>query len=410
MDQYHEFLQLGYISSLKDTQDFKFRFDSSLVNLSETELILKGKELLVNEVEKQIKKNDELLIPISGGLDSRLILSAVSECRSLSKINTLTYGTKGTLDYEIGNEIAFKMDTKHTKINLMEHTFKLEDLYQFAKNVDRPTILFHNIPYSELNQKNFDLLISGFLGDVASGKRFNAIDTNKNNKEVNEEYFKSMFQRQNFKVENNELLKKLVNSPLNNSAENLTYKEMIYIKEHNLKININQVYAAFNDIDIYTPFYNTEFMNYLISLPKEFRSNQNLYKKLIFEYMNPNLANMRVKNFYGTSYKTGSGIRRIIRSKNALIHRLSKKVESINSPYVNFVDFRKKIMIDSDFKNLIIDLLKSLKSRKLSLYENEVDKAIYKIEKNIIDNSYNFLLLASLEIYIRLGKINESIS
>ncbi|PTK21420.1 hypothetical protein, partial [Staphylococcus saprophyticus] len=104
---------------------------------------------------------------------------------------------------------------------------------------------------------------------------------------------------------------------------------------------------------------------------------------------------------------TTSGIKKkIIRSKNSLIHKMSNKFEIINSPYVNYVDFRKKMILDLNFKKMILDLLLSLKNRKITLYENEINKAIYSIEKNKIDNPYNSLLLASLEVYIRLGKIN----
>lgn len=406
MGKFHEFLQLGYISSTNDSKKFDYKFNQGLTNLTENELINKAKELLIKEIEENIKDKDQLLIPISGGLDSRLILSAVSECRSLTEVNTLTYGTKGSLDYEIGSHIANKMGTKHTEINLMKHTFNLEDLYEFAQNVDRPTVLFHNIPYSKINQNKYDLLLSGFLGDVASGKRFNFENVEKENDIVKEEYFKSMFQRHNFNVDNKELLNKLMHLPQDSNFYNLTYKEIVYIKEHNLKINVNQVYAAFNNVDIFTPFYNTEFMNFLLSLPHKYKLNQTLYKKLIFEKMNENLANIPVKNFYGSMYTTSGIKKKIIRSKNSLIHKMSNKFENINSPYVNYVDFRKKMILDLNFKKMILDLLLSLKNRKITLYENEINKAIYSIEKNKIDNPYNSLLLASLEVYIRLGKIN----
>lgn len=406
MEKYHEFLQLGYVSSTNDSKKFDYKFNQKLTNLTENELIIEAKELLIKEIERNIKNKDQLLIPISGGLDSRLILSAVSECRNLTEVNTLTYGTNGSLDYEIGNYIANKIGTKHTKINLMKHTFTLEDLYKFAQNVDTPTVLFHNIPSSKINQNKYDLLLSGFLGDVASGKRFNFADIEKENDIVKEEYFKSMFQRHNFNVDNKKLLNKLMHLPLDSNFDNLTYKEIVYIKEHNLKMNVNQVYSAFNNIDVFTPFYNTEFMNFLISLPHKYKLNQNLYKKLIFENMDEKLANIPVKNFYGSKYTTSGIKKQIIRSKNSLIHKMSHKFKNTNSPYVNYVDFRKKVILDLNFKKMILDLLLSLKNRKLILYENDINEAIYSIENNKIDNPYNSLLLSSLEIYIRLGKIN----
>lgn len=405
IEKYHEFLQLGYISTMEDSFKLNFKTIENLNEYNEVELIHHGKELLIKEIEKNIKGKSELLVPISAGLDSRLILSAISECRDLSEVNTLTYGTKGSLDYEIGNQIAKKMRTNHKSVDLMEHTFKLDDLYQFAQNIDRPTVLFHNIPYSELNQNQFDLLVSGFLGDVVSGKRFNYTDWQKEKIEVKKEYFESMFNRQNFSINNKELLDKLLNETIEFDIDKLTKKEIVYIKEHNLKININQVYAAFNNIDIYTPFYNTEFMNFLISIPNKYRENQYLYKKIIFENLNKQLANLPVKNFYGTSYYSNILTKNITRVKNSCIHNISKKINFVNSPYTNYVDFKKKIIKDYEFQTLILDLLNSLKSRRLYMYDNHINKSIYQIEKNQIDNPYNLLLLASLEIYIRMGKM-----
>ena len=46
------------------------------------------------------------IVPLSGGLDSRAILGGLLNAGLKKQITTVTFGTPGTLDYEIGSYVA----------------------------------------------------------------------------------------------------------------------------------------------------------------------------------------------------------------------------------------------------------------------------------------------------------------
>ena len=60
------------------------------------------------------------IVPLSGGLDSRLVLATLLELGLGSRIIAVTFGTPGTLDFELGREIARHAGVRHEAIPLSE--------------------------------------------------------------------------------------------------------------------------------------------------------------------------------------------------------------------------------------------------------------------------------------------------
>lgn len=406
MRQYHEFLQLGYLSSREDTYNYlDYTFQSHLKDHSFEELLDIGYNLLLKEIDKAVSLNSNIIVPISGGLDSRLILSAVAECMDVTDIKTYTFGSPKALDYEIGNKIGKELNTNHQSINLLDYEYKIEDLYEFASIVNNPTVMFHNIPKPEFIENN-SLIMSGFLGDVVSGKRSGFMKGA--DKEIKHNYFTSMVDRNEFTVPNETLINKLVDNMHYEDIQNLEEIEKIYILEHNFKLNSNQVFGNIPKNNMFTPFLNTDFMNFLLSLPKEYRMNQYFYKKLIFEKMPGILKKLPVRNYYGAKYQANKSMLNFHRAKNKVRYMMSERFKLVHNPHVNYVDFKKKIQMDNNFKKLLLILLYSLKERKIQDYSNEIEKSIFEIENNQLKAPYNYLLLCSLEIYIRNGNMNSN--
>ncbi len=401
LENYHEFLQLGYLSQKSKVKNIEFNFYESINKTEKEDLLNIGFELLNNNVN-EIINNKNVVVPISGGLDSRLLLSSVLENKNAKDVNTLTFGTPGSLDYEIGNKIAKKIGTKHLAINIEKLNFNIEELYLYGSQITNPVVMFHNLPARSFNLGNESVVLSGYLGDVISGKRLNEDSENDwQTEKLN--YFTWMTNRHSFNVDNKKLLNELTENSFFQSENNLTKKEVIFMKEHNEKLNRHQVLGNINNVK--TPFFNNEFMNFLISLPKELRLDQNFYKELIFKKYNSSLNDIAVKNFYGSKFNSTKVTKLFNRNKNAVFNRLSKKVNFISNPYVNYVDFKLKLYTDEKFKKLILNLLNSLKERDIGEYKKECERVIYEINKNKVANPYDFLLLSSLEIYIRTERI-----
>ncbi|OIS62112.1 asparagine synthase-related protein [Staphylococcus equorum] len=170
MKKYHEFLQLGYLSQDSKLHEYSEGFNENIIEMNEVELLNKGFNLFNSNMEKTLEKQNAI-VPISGGLDSRLILSSVLESKNADEIDTITFGTPGSLDYEIGNKIAKKLGTKHTSINIKKLEFEISELYNFATEIENPVVMFHNLPKKIFDYGDNSVLLSGYLGDVISGKR-----------------------------------------------------------------------------------------------------------------------------------------------------------------------------------------------------------------------------------------------
>ncbi|MCK5038835.1 MAG: hypothetical protein KAS16_07020, partial [Thermoplasmata archaeon] len=59
-------------------------------------------------VERRVAKEQKIIIPISGGLDSRAILDATLKCIPKENVVTFTFGEEGSLDFDIGKRVAKK--------------------------------------------------------------------------------------------------------------------------------------------------------------------------------------------------------------------------------------------------------------------------------------------------------------
>lgn len=88
--------------------------------------------------------NGPHVVPLSGGLDSRVILGALLERLDRRDIFTVTYGVPGSADFEIGNEIARRVGVKHLTLDLSRPTrWDIDDLAKVADLTDANNSVFH---------------------------------------------------------------------------------------------------------------------------------------------------------------------------------------------------------------------------------------------------------------------------
>ncbi|KMQ51298.1 hypothetical protein CHISP_1781 [Chitinispirillum alkaliphilum] len=116
------------------------------------------------------KCNKQHIIPLSGGWDSRAILGAVIERFGAKSITTVTYGSQGQLDFEIGAAIARDAGVKNIVVDLQEMLFTWENIARAVKECPWVVIdgaLFNSTcwEYADSNST----IWSGFLGGITGG-------------------------------------------------------------------------------------------------------------------------------------------------------------------------------------------------------------------------------------------------
>lgn len=129
------------------------------------------REIMLSTVSERYKKDTIHVVPLSGGMDSRIILAALLEFTEAKNIHTYTFGVPGAYDYEIPNSIAKKLGTKHTNFNSDDTVYTIEGLVRAAIASDGNTEIFHPLVLNRVaDHYGADATYwSGFAGDLVGG-------------------------------------------------------------------------------------------------------------------------------------------------------------------------------------------------------------------------------------------------
>lgn len=165
------FLRLGYYL------DYEPRF-KWVANACGKPSEVPSRQLLnraVGRVLSQIN-GGEIIVPISGGLDSRLILACVLDHVEAQNIYTYTFGEPGAWDFEIGNKVARKFGTRHTSFDLGGEKYSLDSAIYDSKAVGGQTIIILGTPFALIDREfgSSGRYISGFMGDPLAGSKYSS--------------------------------------------------------------------------------------------------------------------------------------------------------------------------------------------------------------------------------------------
>jgi hypothetical protein len=110
-------------------------------------------------------------VPLSGGLDSRAVLATLLEFVPAERIQTYTFGSRGSADFELGNRVARHLGTRHTELPMDELPLGLDDLIEISQRTYHQTRLFLTPPILEIDARfRGSLVWSGFMGGEAAGE------------------------------------------------------------------------------------------------------------------------------------------------------------------------------------------------------------------------------------------------
>lgn len=142
----------------------KYSQTRSLKDLSEA--VDTGYFLFCQSVDRRISNSRNILVTLTGGLDSRLILSVALQKREC-RITTATFGTRRCLEYNIARKVCNRLDVDEPHLI----SIKPEWLYEYAEDLIRynecgHSNLFLTTQYGFAHRMgtNFDCLLNGIFG------------------------------------------------------------------------------------------------------------------------------------------------------------------------------------------------------------------------------------------------------
>lgn len=369
-------------------------------NLSEKEL----SDIFIKELRSSIIKNlnpkKKNLLFLSGGLDSRLILAVLSEIIPPKEIYTLTWGIPGALNFEIGNQIAKKLKTKHNVVNLEKIEYSQEELLTDSQSTSMQTCLFHFIPISILNKyKNRNYLMwNGFFNNIARGSYL------LNKKITKEESINNFLSKYRY-VKTDKLklkssnLKPIIKQPKIENSK-ISFYEQILINELEEKYTGPHLMPL--GFDYATPFFNTSFSNFLLSLDNKLRFRSKFFKENCYQYY-PDLFRLPTTTNFG--YGLNMGLKIFLSRGSKHYSRISSNFKKIYCKKdLQYFDFNKAFREKEDLKKILIQNINDLSKRKIIYWFNP--KQILYDHLNKHGNfAEELITLLSLEIHLKNSKI-----
>jgi hypothetical protein len=360
-------------------------------------------DLLRNAVQQATQGKKEIIVPLSGGLDSRAVLAILHE--QGKDIISVTLGTPSTLDFEIGKLVASNSGIKHVVINVNDIKLETEQLVLAAKKTGDWTNIIETY-WSLLIPERYPNLpiVSGFLGDFLAGS------SSKRGGSTWEET-KSIFCIDNRVSRDVSLTAKdfdpLAQLPTQPQASTMTdYEYLVYRVRHTCSLRPTVFTHNFGFV---VPFRDKEWISYILDKDKSQRGGQALYQEIILHNW-PEFFNLPCKNFKGGSISSSKLEKKIrgfnLRLHNKLLRTFPKLTNSLIGidPMTNYTDFHNQIRLNPNIRNIIRENLSDLQKRNITpwLDLNTINSTFLSEHTKLSYQTGTMLVvLANLEINLK---------
>ena len=277
--------EMIFLPSFKKHQYFKF-YPTKILN-DNIHNLSKQLENITNTIIKRIidkYEGKKILVPLSGGLDSRLVLAKLVE-HGYQNLEAVTYGINNNGELKIAKEVAKKLKVKWTFVPTNNHESK--NIFFSKKRKEYwdtssgycvlPNMqefhLMHKLN-NENKLKNFDVVVNGQAGDFITGGHLNHIFKNQ---ELNLENFLDIIINKNFNLwsdlvneSNLKYMKQQIHLSLkyylednDKSSFNAYDAQLWEWSERQSKFVSNQqrVYEFFN-LEWYLPLWDREYIDF----------------------------------------------------------------------------------------------------------------------------------------------------
>jgi len=400
----NSFLKFGYFLNYKNPNyliELSEIRKNEYSDCYEKELVDIGIELFKKAIITKFDYNQKHVVPLSGGLDSRAILSTLLELTEAKNIYTYTFGTPGTWDFDIGNLVAKVTGTNHVNYPLTEYEYKIEELIEISRRIDHQTTLFLHAPISEIEKQfsGFNIwsgaIIDVFFGRHTHKKKADNLEDAKINF-INENIYCKSIDLTN--VKNNEYFNYI--SYYESTKRYISFEHALDLINRQLKyIAPHVLMKGFNYKVL---FKDKKLTDFSLSIDENWHKNQYLYKKMFLQAF-PELFNLPYKSNLGLPVNANN----LSILKKRTIRKLKKYINRVHPFFpdkgVNYINFNEAIRTRKDVRTIIYNNIMDLKNRKLLDWVN-IDLIWDEHINKKKDHAEALITLASLEIHIKAGK------
>lgn len=306
------------------------------------------------------------VLPLSGGLDSRVLLGGLLENLDSSQILAVTFGTPGTLDFDIGRLVARACSVRSEAVDLTSEdwSWSMSGLQQCAAACTRPGWVFDRYVMGEILTRTGPLAAywSGFGAPLTGGHCSGAgpdtwAEAVSSFAEI-ERFAKSV----SLTPPEYDPTADLPSQPLVDRSV-LRYDEQLFFATRMWDCT-----RYSNMPDGYrwcAPFLDAQMVDFMFSCPPAWRADRMLYKEIVQEAY-PRLSSLPTKTNSGLplgapNWRVRSR-RATRRTREALVRRtgLARRFPPQGT---NYVDWDEALRNRSDLKSVVLGCLDGLNER-----------------------------------------------
>jgi len=367
-------------------------------------LVTQGAKLWRSVMAETTPRRGRVIVPLSGGLDSRAILGGALEHRPARDLTTYTYGTPGSLDYEIGNLVAARCGTVHHAIDLTRCRYDEGLLARLAERTGRRVAFMHHALAYSIQEQLGDggVYLVGFMGEALSGAHLGRRQSSGWDSAVARFAQRNRFARSvrltpsSYRPEDALPRPPFAEQNHLSADDQLDFfvRQACYIKPLLLP----------EGYEYRTPFCHPDWAQFILCVGRRLRKGQRLYKRILAEAF-PALSSLPTKNSFGLPLGASSARvlgRRIWHRTRRVLRRFAPGACGGPDTMANYIDFGAALRGGSDLKRIVLASLRSLQRRRLVPWI-DVDGIWERHQRGAANHADALMLLSSLELNLRIG-------
>jgi len=378
------------------------------------------KTIIKNAMKRQLRKNqDKLLIPLSGGLDSRFV-AALSKELVGNKIDTFTMGGSKSEEQKYGAAVARHLGLPHLAFDTQpDNIWNSAQFFSYISDgmslisgpiaIHTPCLHFHNSAEIILSPNMCDTLFGStltrkFVRELRQNptrERANVVLTNIYNL-TGEEYLQLVFDKDFYRKHIKDHWKQIPQEYIDRYRHPLHCYFMQLHREHGRRrISCgNLVYNLYYDTRM--PSYDNDVIDMAFNIPLSFKKNQNIYR-FAFTEMFPELAKLKREGTHlsidAPDYMINTLHLRdkfLIKAKQIpVIEKISNRL--ISPTYINYDQWFK-----IDLRNRLHAFLLDKKTLSRGIFNKDGVETILRLhDKPTEDHSRLLWQMVNLEYFFR---------
>lgn len=360
-----------------------------------------------------------VVIPISGGWDSRILLGLALEHFPSADIKTYTFGQPGQYDYDIGATIAKKMGVEHIGINLNEVAVEwnvLKTSVKLSRWTYVPDSFFNQLGY-KMMAKSGDGILNGFMGDPLTGSHF--VENGLTCEQILEDFVRKQKKADSFDLTQSEYepsssIPAVTGNHLFEKSEHLDFGVRQFHCIVRIISQMNSLEGWKSDLGkteagahILTPFSHPMWAKYWSGAPEKAKKDRALYVEMMKSRF-PKLSALPSKNYYGAS--SGSGIFHYLMKKRfnlrIVLHQHFPAIFRKQIKSLNYLDFQEAFIRRDDYRALWEKGVQFL-TKNDSAPWIEFDRLMKEHESGQKDHSWALLTIIGLALNLEVEQSEE---